>query len=135
MKHRRKKKIRMRGSHTHGWGSKKRHRGAGSRGGRGMAGSGKRAAQKKPTIIKLYGNEYLGKLGFILPEKAKKRIIKAINIQDLPNKEEINLMDFGYNKLLGKCKVIKKYKITTKYCSKKAKEKVEKAGGQIIIKK
>ena len=44
-------------------------------------------------------------------------------------------MDFGYNKLLGKGKVIKKYKITTKYCSKKAKEKVEKAGGQIIIKK
>ena len=45
------KKVRkFRGSHTHGYGSKKKHRGAGSRGGRGMAGSGKRADQKKPSI-------------------------------------------------------------------------------------
>ena len=49
---RRKKVVKQRGSHTHGWGSKKKHRGAGNRGGRGMAGSGKRADQRKPSILK-----------------------------------------------------------------------------------
>ena len=60
----RKKVVKYRGSHTHGGGAKKKRRGAGHRGGRGMAGSGKRADQKKPTILKLYGNSYFGKKGF-----------------------------------------------------------------------
>ena len=35
---RREKRVRkLRGSKTHGWGSKKKHRGGGSRGGRGMS--------------------------------------------------------------------------------------------------
>ena len=38
----RKKNSRQRGEWTHGWGAKKKHRGAGHRGGRGNAGSGKR---------------------------------------------------------------------------------------------
>ena len=46
----RKKNSRQRGSHTHGWGAMKKHRGAGNRGGRGAAGSGKRADSKKPSI-------------------------------------------------------------------------------------
>jgi len=62
------KRSRQRGSHTHGWGAKKKHRGAGNRGGRGMAGTGKRADQKKPTIMNLYGNEYFGKRGFLAIE-------------------------------------------------------------------
>ena len=49
----RKKNTRMRAHTTHGWGSMKKRRGAGNRGGRGMAGTGKRAAQKKQTILKL----------------------------------------------------------------------------------
>ena len=59
----------MRGTSSHGWGSKKKHRGAGHRGGKGMAGSGKRADQKKPTILNLYGNDYYGKKGFRRPQK------------------------------------------------------------------
>jgi large subunit ribosomal protein L15 len=51
--HRRKKNVKQRGSKTHGWGSMKKHRGAGNRGGRGKAGTGKRGDQKKPTIINL----------------------------------------------------------------------------------
>ena len=58
------KLSRYRGSHTHGCGSKKKRRGAGHKGGKGMAGSGKRADQKKPTILKLYGNDYYGRRGF-----------------------------------------------------------------------
>lgn len=128
----RKKKSRMRGRKTHGYGAKKKHRGAGNRGGRGMAGSGKRADQKKPSIIKKYGKTYFGKHGFKIPQKVKK-IQKAINIEDLPEKEELNLKELGYDKLLSKGKVTKKFKIKVESCSKKAKEKIEKAGGQIIL--
>ena len=48
----RKKNTRMRGGTTHGYGSMKKNRGAGNRGGRGNAGSGKRADSKKPKIYK-----------------------------------------------------------------------------------
>ena len=48
----RKKNTRQRGSKTHGCGSMKKRRGAGHRGGRGAAGSGKRGDCKKPSIWK-----------------------------------------------------------------------------------
>ncbi len=132
MKHKRKKKSRMRGSKTHGYGSKKKHRGAGSRGGRGKAGTGKRADTKKPTILKLYGTSYFGKKGFKRPQKSLKKI-KTINIRDLPkfNEIQINLTKLGYHKLLGKGVPDKPYKIKIKSFSKLAKEKIEKAGGII----
>ena len=126
----RRKNSRQRGSQTHGWGAMKKHRGAGNRGGRGMAGTGKRADTLKPSIIK-YFPDYFGKHGFRIPQKIKKTI-KAINISDLPDAAEINLTELGYDKLLGDGKVAKKYKIIVSSASKKAKEKIEKAGGQIL---
>ena len=142
------KKIKKyRGSHTHGGGSKKKRRGAGNRGGRGMAGSGKRADQKKPSIIKQYGNTYLGKKGF--SSKRNKKDIKAINIQTIENKlynwlkkgtlkkenEVINidLKKMGYNKLLGSGKIKNKFNIEVEYASKRAIEKIEKLGGKINV--
>src|SRR3990167_8968506 len=103
MKFKRKKSHRMRAQTTHGWGAKKKHRGSGNRGGFGMAGSGKRADQKKPTILKLYGSSYFGKHGFRRPSKLLKKI-KTINVEEL-NKfkdDNINLKELGYDKLLGK---------------------------------
>ena len=50
---RRKKVNKYRGSQTHGSGAKKKRRGAGNRGGRGMAGPGKIGDQKKTTNFKL----------------------------------------------------------------------------------
>jgi len=115
----------------HGRGIKK-GRGAGNRGGRGMAGTGKRASQKRPTILTTYGNAYFGKHGFSRPQSS---IIKsrAININQLHkfNQQEINLTALGFTKLLGKGKADKKYAITVASCSKKAKEKIEQAGGSI----
>lgn len=129
--HKRKKVKKLRGSKTHGWGAMKKHRGAGNRGGRGMAGTGKRADQKKPSILKEYGNSYFGKRGFNIPPKIKK-IKKVINILELPDRDNINLTELGYDKLLGKGEVTKKLKITVLYCSKKAKEKIEAKGGEVI---
>ena len=145
----RRKKERFRGSKTHGWGSKKRHRGKGSRGGRGMAGTGKRAKTLKPTILKLFGNSYFGKHGFKLPKKI--RIIqKPINIsyieehfndllsQNIITKEnEFYIVDFekmGYNKLLSNGKPSRKYKIIARFASKQAEEKIKSANGEIIKK-
>lgn len=129
-----KKVTKYRGSKTHGGGSKKKRRGAGSRGGRGMAGSGKRADQKKPTILKLYGNKYFGRFGFKRPQQIVKKI-RTINLFEL-NKiqgEKINLKELGYDKLLGKGKINKKITVQVDYASKNAIEKIKQSGGTINV--
>src|SRR3989344_392151 len=128
---RRKKNVRQRGSHTHGWGSKKKHRGAGNRGGRGMAGRGKRGDTKKPSVLKYFGNEYYGKCGFHRPQKMLDSI-RAINIDELPNQDKVNLTDLGYTKLLSRGTPKRKFEITVPSFSAKAKEKIEAAGGKIL---
>ncbi len=145
MMNKRKKFSRMRASHTHGGGAKKKRRGSGHRGGFGMAGSGKRADQKKPTILKLYGNEYFGKHGFKRPGKVVVRI-KAINISDIERNLELylsknlvskennvyilDLKKLGYNKIIGAGNIYNKYKVIGRV-SKKARDKIEKLGGII----
>lgn len=142
---RRKKAIKFRGDHTHGYGSKKKHRGSGHQGGVGMAGTGKKADQKKTKIWK--DTKYFGRHGF----DSKMRIdIKGINlfyiethldllVKDGIAKKEgdayaIDIKDLKCNKLLGSGKVTKKYIITTDYASAAAVEKVQKAGGNIAVK-
>ena len=145
MMNKRKKFSRMRASHTHGGGAKRKRRGSGHRGGFGMAGSGKRADQKKPTILKLYGNEYFGKHGFKRPGKVVVRI-KAINISDIERNLELylsknlvskennvyilDLKKLGYNKIIGAGNIYNKYKVIGRV-SKKARDKIEKLGGII----
>ena len=142
--HKRKKDTRQRGSKTHGWGSMKKHRGAGNRGGRGMAGSGKRGDAKKPSIWK--NKRYFGKYGF-----HKQGIVKKINPVNLSYFEEkaeklladklitkeadryiIDAAKLGFNKVLGCVKLTKKFKITAKSFSKKAVEKIKAAGGEAV---
>ncbi|OYT41537.1 hypothetical protein B6U80_01195 [Candidatus Pacearchaeota archaeon ex4484_26] len=138
------KTRKMRGRKTAGYGARKKHRGKGSKGGKGMSGSGKRADQKKTLILKKYGKEYFGKRGFV----SRKKKTKAINLDQLMEKLalfirkgyaqkiegaiEIDLQKAGYDKLLGRGKVKEKLLIKVKSFSKKAQEKVEQAKGQII---
>lgn len=139
----RKKNVRQRGSHTHGWGSKKKHRGAGNRGGRGNAGSGKRGDSTKPRIWK--NKRYFGSYGF----QNKRKEIKAVNISQIEIQLDslvsrklavldngtylIDLKKIGYDKLLGSGKVTKKLRITAGSASKKAVQAVEKAKGAVIM--
>ena len=121
---------RQRASFTHGWGSKKKHRGAGNRGGRGMAGTGKRADQRKPQIWK--DKKYFGKHGFA----SKKKTLKTINVRELltlmdEGKDEINLKEKGYGKLIGKGKITKKVVVTVNQASASAIAKIEEAGGSV----
>ena len=143
MKYKRKKNTRQRAGTTHGWGSMKKHRGAGNRGGRGRAGSGKRGDSKKPCNWK---EKHYGKFGF---KKKNKVALKSINLRTLENMlnsllekklvtEEngiysIDLNKLGYDKLLASGKITKKFKITALYSSGNAVEKVKKAGGEITV--
>lgn len=139
----RKKVVKYRGSKTHGGGAMKKRRGAGHRGGRGAAGSGKRADAKKPSIWKA---RYFGKFGFI--SRNPEQHINAINIKEIEIKLplwikeglvsekdgcfEIDLSVLGYDKLLSTGTATKKLRIKTRYYSPKAEEKIKKAGGDII---
>jgi len=72
------KQSRFRGSHTHGWGSKKKHRGAGNRGGAGHSATEKRADAHKPSI---WGDpKFFGKHGF---RPKQRELINAIKISDI----------------------------------------------------
>ena len=139
----RKKSGRYRGSKTHGCGSMKKRRGAGNRGGRGNAGSGKRADSKKPS---LWNERYFGKFGFksksvtdIRPVNIEylEANIEKLNGQNSITKENnvysVDLEKLGFNKLLGSGKVLNKYRIKVSYASKKAIEKVKDGGGEVIL--
>jgi len=140
--HKRKKATRYHGRNmgTSGHGSRKQHRSTGNRGGRGMAGSGKRADHKATLITKLYGHEYFGKQGITSrkTEKDKRLRINLNQIQNNPGSYgkktakgwEINLEKY---KILGEGEVKEKLFIKALEASKTATEKVKKAGGEIIL--
>lgn len=131
------KSSRFRGSHTHARGFKKKARGSGHRGGVGMAGTGKRADQKKTLVINLYGNKYFGK------DKTLRRGSIALKPQAI-NLKEIALntakyerggkIDLSGYKILGEGEPTGKWLITAHSASQSAIEKVKKAGGEITVK-
>lgn len=132
--HKHKKVNKYRGSVTHGGGSRKKRRGAGSRGGRGKAGTGKRSGHKK--LLKV-----LGKRGFTSQKKRLGKKLLALNVGDLDQKvkkwafkedELVDLAAKGIGKLLGAGAVKSKLKIRVASFSKQAEEKIKKADGEIV---
>lgn len=125
----RKKNRAMRGSMTHGWGAKKKHRGKGSKGGKGYGGSTKH----KRSYIYAKEPDHFGKRGFF----ALKKKDKTINVGELEKigGNEIDLKAMGYDKLLSKGNMTMPLSIKVKRASKKAKEKIEKAGGKLFLDK
>jgi large subunit ribosomal protein L15 len=145
--HKRKKNSRMHGRKmgSHGWGARKKHKKSGHRGGTGMAGTGKRADQKKTLITKLYGHGYFGKQG-VTSRGTERDTRLRINIQDIESnmsqmikkgkikenkgKYEVDLKEY---KILGKGDVKNKWVIRALEASASAIEKVKRAGGEIIL--
>ncbi|MFA5992236.1 MAG: uL15m family ribosomal protein [Candidatus Pacearchaeota archaeon] len=129
IKKKRKKVGRMHGSHTHGRGFKKKARGSGHRGGFGMAGTGKRADQKKTLILNL-PYEYFGKDGL----KAKPQRYEIINVGELEEKakgkKELDLKKY---KILGDGNINVPLTVKAHSASQSAIDKVKKAGGKIIL--
>lgn len=122
------KTVKMRGSKTCGYGAKKKHRGKGSKGGSGMAGSKK---HKKIMILQKNPNY------FYHPKLKKRSQEKIINLKDLEKMTEtkINLTEMGYDKLLGDGEVKKKLEVIIGKWSTQAEEKITKAGGKIVSSK
>ncbi|HDD46221.1 MAG TPA: 50S ribosomal protein L15, partial [Candidatus Aenigmarchaeota archaeon] len=96
----RKKVVKMRGSKTHGYGAKKKHRGKGSKGGKGYAGSFK---HKKMMMLKYEPERIKRKKGTTGPKRKKE--IKCINlyeIEKIAQGKEIDVTKMGYQKVLGR---------------------------------
>lgn len=135
----RSRRSRVRGRKTAGYGYKKKHRGKGSKGGKGMAGTGKRAGQKHTFVLKYYP-DYFGKKGFH-PEKNTGLKLNQINLDEIEQKIpqfikkgiakksgndlEINL---GGYKILSRGKIKEKVIIIASAFSKKAEEKIKESG-------
>ncbi len=141
MAHKDRRIQRDRGTRTCGYGSAQKHRGAGSRGGRGMAGSKKH----KWSFISRYMPGYFGRRGFKRPfatEKGDSINVGYLedNIDSLVKKGMANLKDkkyfidlerLGYGKLLGSGRVTKPLFIKIGRYSRKASMKVKDAGGRV----
>jgi large subunit ribosomal protein L15 len=141
----RKKNSRHRGSWTHSYGEKKKHRGAGSRGGRGNAGSGKRGDAKKPR----YWDDkkfHAGKQGFTNPTTKKSNTITLSQLSSSIEKYvaaglaqksgesfKINCADIKVDKLLGTGNTQFNFEVVVKAASEKAIAKIEAAGGKVLL--
>jgi large subunit ribosomal protein L15 len=141
---RRPRKIRkMRGSRTVGGGCSKKRKGAGHRGGRGMAGSHKH----KWTWIVKYDPKHFGKYGFKRPKKSVS-IFNTVNLDYLDEKAEelveqglaqkqkdkilIDVTELGFSKVLGKGKMTRSLIIKSPRFSHLAQKKIEEAGGEPV---
>ncbi len=137
-----KKKKKNRGSRSHGRGVKS-GRGAGERGGRGKAGLGK---HKWKSTVK-DDPDYFGPKGFTRPQKlvTEDDVINIYQVEEsidklielgFASKEgsvyEVDLEAAGYDKLLSKGRATKEMKVKVPKTSDKAKEKIEKAGGELV---
>ena len=113
----------LRGRRTHGAGDTKNRRGAGSRGGRGRAGSHKHKFSK-----------YWMTFGMKRKLKAKKKMI-SVNVQEiykfLDDKDVLDGKVKGIGKILGKGELKKKITVRNVKVTEQAAEKIRAAGGKI----
>jgi large subunit ribosomal protein L15 len=133
MPHKERKTRKMRGSRTHGYGRIGQHRDAGSKGHRKVG-----RHKHLWSYVATYEPDYFGKHGFTSPQSLK-RNENTINVKQLnelaaeKDTATLNLTSLGYTKLLGTGKITKPLTVTIATCSKTAQQKIEKAGGQIVI--
>jgi len=139
MPHKLRKTRKNRGSRTQGYGRVGQHRDTGSKPNR-KAGRHKH----KWSYVLRYEPGYFGKQGFTSPKSLRQRI-NAVNVGRLDELAEksavenekgklfIDLESLGYNKLLGTGKITKPLSIKVSSCSKSAIEKVQQAGGQVLM--
>lgn len=128
----RRKSARRHGYQTAFRGAKERTRGSGNRGGKGMAGTGKRGDQKKTLILNM-STTYFGKSRTLRRGNVPKKL-QVINLDDISknhaDSKEIKLK--GY-KILGEGELTFKAKIHASAASASAVEKIKKSGSELII--
>jgi large subunit ribosomal protein L15 len=141
MPHDKRKMRKRRGSRQQGWGQVGQHRGPGRRGGTGLAGRHK----GKWTYVVKHEPGYFGKDGFRNPTAV---YVEAINVGRLSEmaldlisegkaaesqgKIAVDLEKLGYAKLLGAGSVSKPLVVTVASASRRAEDKIKKAGGEVV---
>ncbi|UZE93650.1 MAG: uL15 family ribosomal protein [Candidatus Pacearchaeota archaeon] len=144
MKKKRSKRSRLRGRRSCGYGARKKHRGKGSKGGKGMAGTGKRAGQKRTWVLK-YDPDHFGKRGFTSLKKIRRKKMKTINFSQIQDQIdslmkkglgkktaegiELNLKNY---KVLAGGDLEDKFIIKASSFSKKVEEKIKTSGSKIM---
>ncbi len=129
-------------SGSHGHGSSKKNRGAGSKGGRGNAGRGKKAKHHKMQSGEVHE---LGEKGF----NSRKSEQDGINLRDIDQRiddfveegsaEEnedgyvFHASEAGYEKVLGKGQLRKNIEIHAEDFSSTAEEKLKEAGVEPVV--
>jgi large subunit ribosomal protein L15 len=142
----RKRNEKFRGHKSHGHGVKSR-RGAGKRGGKGMAGGHK---HRLFWIMKNFGPEYFGRHGFKRPQSVVKADI-TMNLTTIRERideyvalgaakkgkdgYDLDIEKLGYTKLLGGGSIGDlKVHVLAPACSAKATEKITASGGSVTLK-
>lgn len=134
--HKRNKRTRLRGSRSAGTGFRKKNKGGvGNRGGWGWSGTMGQKQQKAQTFARKMGFEkYFGKAGYTSASKAVDKS-KQLNLDDIKanffDKEGAKIVLKGY-KVLGDGEGFKA-EITAEAATKSAIDKMNKAGGKIIL--
>ncbi|KYK31881.1 MAG: 50S ribosomal protein L15 [Theionarchaea archaeon] len=145
MKRKQKKTKKLRGSRTCGGGNTKKRRGAGNRGGRGLAGGGKNK-KTKADKVRMQFPDHIGRRGFKRPQKVITEE-GTINVQDLDQNIKfyleqgiaeqegdiitVDVQNLGITKVLGKGKVTRKLKVKAPGFSESAVRKIEEMGGTV----
>jgi large subunit ribosomal protein L15 len=142
----RKRNVKFRGKKTRGHGIKAR-RGAGKRGGKGMAGSLK---HRYIHVIQHYGKDYFGRHGFKRPQSVVRdnivlnvstireyidRMVEAGAAKKKGDAYDLDIEKLGCTKLLGSGSIgDMKVHVLAPAASEKAVEKIEAAGGSVTLK-
>ena len=135
--HKRPKNSRIRGARTVGWGFRQKHKGHGNKGGFGMAGTGKRGDHKKQGALESDTRKkkrYFGKQG-LTSRGTERDTRKRVNLYDIKQNmfvKDGDKIDMSKYKILGSGDGFKA-EITAMAASALAIEKMEKAGGKIIL--
>ena len=124
MRKHRGKIYRMRGKRTHGAGASKNRRGKGSR----M--THRRTFTTNIAHVRKYEPWRINKRGFVSLYKKD----KGINLDEIDKlaDKEIDITTLGFDKVLGGGALSRPLKIKAHSFSKKAKERIQKAGGEAI---
>ncbi len=138
-----------RGTRTHGWGRVGQHRKSGSSGGKGMVGFHKH----KWSFVMVHAEEtsgwpFYGKHGFKQPKpiSVEWRPINVGKLEELIEELEregravkegdryvVNLLELGYNKLLGGGKIERPVVVYTPVATEEAVRKIASAGGEVRV--
>ncbi len=139
----------LRASRTHGWGTSGQHRGTGMQGGAGNAG---RYRHKRSRLIRTgeYSHmHYAGKKGFtsIANMRPAGKTVNLWQLSELADKLSaeqkaekagekvvVDLGQLGFSKLLGTGSISRAVQVKVDECSEGARKKIEKAGGEAVLK-